>query len=196
MDRDGTIRIKIDDIAKDLGNDFVDKDPGTIYWGLKYVLFQEGIVVGMATHRSGEKMLTMRYANKSDILPPSLDDINNKSRTKNYLSVGDDFTGKTINSFFFDSEEYDVNSWREMLIRLIELIYSKHKRKFDKILEIEGSQGKRYFSRRRTLDDPIEIEGTGIYVEGKLSSNNIVRLCYTIINEFGYSDDDLKIEVK
>lgn len=59
------------DIAKDLGEDFIDKSPTTIYWGLKYVLFKERIVVDMST-RSGEKFLIMRNATPDDKLPPSL----------------------------------------------------------------------------------------------------------------------------
>ena len=81
-----------------------------------------------------------------------------------------------------------------MLIKLIQIIQFRHKRKFEKILDIRGSQDRRYFSKRRILDDPLEIEGTGIYVEGKLNSNRIILLCYDIITKFGYSYDDLKIE--
>ena len=69
---DGTIRMKVRDIAKEMGKDFATKHETSIYWGLKYSLFQEGIVVDMSTHKDGEKVLVMRDATDDDRLPQSL----------------------------------------------------------------------------------------------------------------------------
>lgn len=70
--KDGTIRIKAADLAKEMGGDFAKKNPTSIYWGLKYVLFNEGIVVDTGTHKSGDKLLLMRLGTEEDKLPPSL----------------------------------------------------------------------------------------------------------------------------
>lgn len=70
--KDGTIRIKATDLAKEMGGDFAKKNPTSIYWGLKYVLFNEGIVVDTGTHKSGDKLLLMRLGTEEDKLPPSL----------------------------------------------------------------------------------------------------------------------------
>ena len=69
---DGTIRVKNVDIRKEMGGEFVKKADGSVYWGLKYVLFQEGIVVDTGTHSDGNKLLIMRKANDDDVLPASL----------------------------------------------------------------------------------------------------------------------------
>ena len=70
--KDGVIRIKTVDLSKEMGGDFAKKNPTSIYWGLKYVLFNEGIVVDTGTHKSGDKLLVMRLGTEEDKLPPSL----------------------------------------------------------------------------------------------------------------------------
>jgi hypothetical protein len=68
----GIIRVKAVDIAKEMGREFEKKDPTSIYWALKFSLFQVGIVVDTATHKSGDKLLIMRMTNDKDCLPASL----------------------------------------------------------------------------------------------------------------------------
>ena len=70
--KDGTIRIKAADLGKEMGGDFAKKNPTSLYWGLKYVLFNEGVVVDTGTHKSGDKLLVMRLGTEEDKLPPSL----------------------------------------------------------------------------------------------------------------------------
>lgn len=70
--KDGIIRIRATDLAKEMGPDFAKKNPTSIYWGLKYVLFNEGIVVDTGTHKTGDKLLLMRLGTEEDKLPPSL----------------------------------------------------------------------------------------------------------------------------
>jgi predicted SPOUT superfamily RNA methylase MTH1 len=69
---DGTIRVKNKDIRNEMGGEFVKKADGSVYWGLKFVLFTEGIVVDTGTHSDGSKLLIMRKANDDDVLPESL----------------------------------------------------------------------------------------------------------------------------
>lgn len=78
---DGTIRVKAADMAKEMGPDFAKRNPTSIYWGLKYVLFNEGVVVDTGTHKSGDKLLVMRLGTEEDKLPPSL---------SKYLEPGDE----------------------------------------------------------------------------------------------------------
>ena len=70
--KDGIIRIRNVDLRKEMGGDFVKKNDTSIYWGLKFVLFNEGIVVETGTHTGGDKLLVMRLANDDDVLPASL----------------------------------------------------------------------------------------------------------------------------
>jgi hypothetical protein len=66
------IFIKSNEIKKEMGGEFVKKNDTSIYWGLKYALFQEGVVVGQGTHKDNGRLLVFRLANDSDRLPPSL----------------------------------------------------------------------------------------------------------------------------
>lgn len=79
--KDGMIRIKNEDIRKEMGGEFVKKNETSVYWALKYILFQEGIVVETGTKNTGEKLLIMRNANDEDRLPASL---------SKYLEPGDE----------------------------------------------------------------------------------------------------------
>lgn len=69
---DGKIRVKIRDMANTMGPEFDKKSDTAIYWGLKFVLFHEGIVVDTGTAKDKSKLLVMRYASPDDKLPPSL----------------------------------------------------------------------------------------------------------------------------
>lgn len=69
---DGKIRAKGRDVAKAMGPEFEKKSDKAIYWGLKFVLFHEGIVVTTGKAKDGAMLLVMRYATPEDKLPPSL----------------------------------------------------------------------------------------------------------------------------
>lgn len=70
--KDKKIIIKNKDIREEMGGEFIKKNDTSVYWGIKYVLFQEGIVVETGTHTDGSKLLIMRKADTDDRLPPSL----------------------------------------------------------------------------------------------------------------------------
>ncbi len=69
---DKKIRLKVRDIANTMGGEFAKKSDTAIYWGLKFVLFHEGIVVDTGTAKDKSKLLVMRTATPEDKLPPSL----------------------------------------------------------------------------------------------------------------------------
>ena len=69
---DKKIRVKVRDIAKAMGPEFDKKSDTAIYWGLKFVLFHEGMVIDTGTAKDKSKLLVMRMATPEDKLPPSL----------------------------------------------------------------------------------------------------------------------------
>lgn len=69
---DKKIRIKVRDMANAMGGEFIKKSDTAIYWGLKFVLFHEGIVVDTGTAKDKSKLLVMRMGTEKDELPPSL----------------------------------------------------------------------------------------------------------------------------
>jgi hypothetical protein len=69
---DGKIRINIRELAKSMGPDFEKKKDKAIYWGTRFVLFHEGIVVIPAKDIGDKELLIMRMATSEDVLPASL----------------------------------------------------------------------------------------------------------------------------
>lgn len=68
---DKTIIAKVSDVAKDMGHDFEMSNPVTIYNGLKYVLFQNDIVVSLGFHKDGDRVFIMKEKKPGDKLPLS-----------------------------------------------------------------------------------------------------------------------------
>lgn len=94
---DGIVRIKTEDIAKEMGQEFAKKGDTSIYWGLKYVLFKNSIIVDMATHIDGDKILVMRYRTADDELPPSLAKYLDDDKQSSDFSIDND-TEKTVDN--------------------------------------------------------------------------------------------------
>jgi len=89
-----------------------------------------------------------------------------------------------------------VRFWKDLLIRLCEILNTLHETEFDKILSLRGRKWQ-YFSRNENeLLKPRKIAKTDIFVETNFSSNSIVKLCYDVLDIFGYSGNDLRIETK
>lgn len=105
-----------------------------------------------------------------------------------------DYSGKSIIAFTFKGTRYPVRSWKEMLMKIANLMLSAHIEQFDKVLNLVGRK-RPYFSRNpNELRSPERVNNTGIYVETNLSANSIVKLSKSIIALFGYKEDDLSIE--
>ncbi len=106
-----------------------------------------------------------------------------------------EYTGKSIVAFFFKGNRYPVRSWKEMLIRVTEIMLSAHREQFDKVLVLKGRK-RPYFARNpNKLRIPERINSTEIYIETNLSANSIVNLSKSIIGLFGYRSEDLSVDV-
>lgn len=65
------IVVKIDDVAKEMGPEFVNVGYQIMYQSLKAILFRHGIFLSMATHKDGDKTFLLREVRKGDQLAPS-----------------------------------------------------------------------------------------------------------------------------
>ena len=68
--KDGTIRVRVTDIAKQMN--MAGKHETSIYWGLKFTLFQKGFVVNTGQTLKGDPVLVIRRKKDGDVLPQSL----------------------------------------------------------------------------------------------------------------------------
>ena len=106
------------------------------------------------------------------------------------------YTGKSIVAFTFKGTRYPVRSWKEMLIKITNLMLSAHREQFDKVLNLVGRK-RPYFTRNpNELRSPERINSTEIYVETNLSAKSIVNLSKNLIVLFGYRENDLSIKVR
>lgn len=106
------------------------------------------------------------------------------------------YTGKSIIAFTFKGIRYEVHSWKDMLIKITNLMLSTHRDNFERVLNLVGRKRPYFTKNPNELRIPERIDNTNIYIEINLSANSIVKLSKSIISLFGYKEDDLFIEVK
>jgi len=118
------------------------------------------------------------------------------SFSQNHPILSESYTGKSIVSFTFKGDKYSVRSWKEMLIKICNLMLSGHREQFDKVFNLVGRKRPYFTKNPNELRAPKRINGTDIYVETNLSANSIVKHSKNILALFGYDEKDLSIEVK
>lgn len=104
------------------------------------------------------------------------------------------YTGKSVSSFSFQGSRYEVRAWKGLLMGLCGVLYAAHPTDFERVSEIRGRK-RPYFTRNAgELRIPERFQNTNIFVETNLSSDQIVKICFAMLDVFGYSRDDLGIE--
>ena len=106
------------------------------------------------------------------------------------------YADKSIKSFTFIGYSHIVRAWDEVLPILCEYLASTHEKDFEKVLWISDNQ-KPYFSRYSDqLRIPEKIDETDIYVETRISPDEVAKTAHKLIETFGYSQDDLSIDAR
>ncbi len=110
--------------------------------------------------------------------------------------TGKSYTGKSIIAFVFKGTRYEVRSWKDMLMKMCNIMVNTHRNSFEQVLNLVGRKRPYFTKSPGELRIPEQIKGTDIYVEVHLSANSIVKLSRDILALFGYGPDDLSIEVR
>ena len=106
------------------------------------------------------------------------------------------FTVTKPTAFTFNGHREEVSSWKEMILKLCKILYADHADFEQRVLEIKGNRGRRFFSRNADdVHEGLEINGTGIYVDTLLGAKSAKRFAEKIITEFGYGKGKLSFEV-
>ena len=110
----------------------------------------------------------------------------------------DSVTGKKLVAFTFNESRYEVTSWKGMLIRLCEIVYSAHRNRFEDVLSLKGKgKTKSPFSRNNGgKTSRIQINSTGIFVETHGDAQALVKRAERLIIHFGYDENDLSFETR
>ncbi|MFO7709614.1 MAG: hypothetical protein R6V84_15715 [Desulfobacterales bacterium] len=106
------------------------------------------------------------------------------------------FAGKTIDSFTFQGRSFPVKSWEQMLTTLCNQFAASHAQEFEKVLWMYDDQKPCFTRYSDQLRIPEKIRKTNIYVETKLTPEEIVKTVGDLMTEFGYSHEELVITTR
>lgn len=115
--------------------------------------------------------------------------------SKTHISKTGKYAGKSISSFSFRGKTYEVRYWIELLTTLCKILVSEKNKDFDKVLQLVGRKRPYFTHNPNELRNNQKIEGTNIFVETNLSSDQIVKISHNMIALFGYTKNDLRINV-
>jgi len=104
------------------------------------------------------------------------------------------YIGKSVTAFTFKNTRYEVSFWKDILIKICNLMNSIHRNDFERVLRLQGRKRPYFTKNANELRIPEKIEDTDIFVEINLSANSIVKMCLDVLSLFGYSEEDFNIE--
>jgi hypothetical protein len=110
------------------------------------------------------------------------------------IKLAKSYSDKSIKSFSFSGNTYKVQTWVEMLTTLCDYFASTNNKDFEKVLWISNEQKARFSRYGDQLRIPEKVKKTDIYVETKMTPDEVVRTSAKLLAEFGYSKDDLDID--
>jgi hypothetical protein len=118
------------------------------------------------------------------------------SRKKEPLEISQSFADLSIRSFRFNGNTYTVRAWDEVLPTLSDYFAASHTKDFEKVLWISDDQKTCYSRYSDQLRMPEKIKGTDIFVETKMSPDEVVKTAEKLIEEFGFDRNDLSIDAR
>jgi len=106
--------------------------------------------------------------------------------------------GKSIVSFSLKGTRTEVYSWKDMFVRLCEMVFKNQKDPDDLEVALTMSEFNRDFFTRNPHQflESERVEGTDIYVDTGLSPKEFAVVSRELITLFGYEKNDLTFEVK
>lgn len=72
LEEKDVIRVKSKDIIQKMGGNFALKSPTALLWGIRYILFKEGIFVTLGRHKDGDDIYVLKKVVIGDKLPDAL----------------------------------------------------------------------------------------------------------------------------
>lgn len=108
--------------------------------------------------------------------------------------TNESYISKSVTAFNFKGTRYEVRFWKDILIKICNLMSSMHRNNFERVLNLQGRKRPYFTKNSNELRIPKKIKGTDIFVEINLSANSIVKMCLDVLSLFGYSKEDFTIE--
>ena len=143
-----------------------------------------------------EKFLALEIDAKTDISSTLKPKPVAPPKQKKAAVKKENFTGKSIVSFTLGGTKYDVTSWKDMLLKICEVVAAKHKEDFEMVLTLAGPNREYFSTNPYELLTCEKIPGTEMYVDVNLSAMGAVSLTHRVLELFGYEEKDLTVETK
>jgi len=103
------------------------------------------------------------------------------------------YDGQSISSFALKGKNYKVKAWEELLVKLCEVLSTEYHQDIDS-LQWHPVGRKYYFNKNQDeLRVPAGLTGTDLFVETYLNPNEVVKIALSVLSEFGFAVNDLKI---
>ena len=92
-------------------------------------------------------------------------------------------------------ERQEVNSAREVLLKVVCALYERHPNEFSRILEVRGRKHPTAARDPSTLgtNEHREIGASGIHISVHLNASHAINRARKYLEHFGHSPDDLKV---
>lgn len=115
---------------------------------------------------------------------------------KHIAQKPENYADRSIHSYTLNGQTHRVRGWDEFLSAVCDYFAAAHSVDFEKVLWISDDQ-KPLFSRYSDqLRMPEKIKRTDIYVETKLSPDQVVKTVSKLLTQFGYSKEVLSIDAR
>jgi hypothetical protein len=105
----------------------------------------------------------------------------------------ENIAAKPVQSFSLKGLTFAVKSWEEMLPALCNHFAVSHPHEFEKVLWMYDDHRQCFSRYADQLKIPEKIKKTNIFVETKLSPDDVLKTVGDLLTEFGYGHEDLVI---
>jgi len=111
----------------------------------------------------------------------------------------DDYTYKKPAGFEVFGLRYDAKDWREMFVKICEILAEKDPVKFKTFVNDKSMQGKKvsYFcNNQKGIREPRHVKGTDIYLMTNMNANRIRNIIVKMLRRYDVKINDFKIYLR
>ncbi|MBP7563931.1 MAG: hypothetical protein KA886_09115 [Candidatus Cloacimonetes bacterium] len=114
-----------------------------------------------------------------------------KMTSKQYNYPSTSYANKTLLSVKIGNEDLAVSKWKDLVKKVLELLYNKHPDQFDLIYNVSGKKRPLFSTTPAEMRIPCYINSLKLYYETNLSANQCVSISKKLLELFGYNEEDL-----
>ena len=110
------------------------------------------------------------------------------------IGLNDNWTFKRPVAYSFRHQREEVRTWKAVLLGVCGTLADVHGADFERVLSLPGFSRDQWNLGKKS--EPRKIAGSDIYVATTLAANGVRDKCREMMDLFGYSVSELKIELR